>query len=46
MTVRANGFDAHETTGKLVEGAVHRKGNYLATFRCAGEGVIRLDKPE
>jgi hypothetical protein len=37
MAVRVNGFDAHEQSCKVLS-AVPKSGNYLAKFKCHGEG--------
>jgi hypothetical protein len=41
LTVRVNGFDAHETNCKLVRADADENSNYLVKFRCTGEGEIR-----
>jgi hypothetical protein len=38
LTVRADGFLAHETRCRVVEAASDKNSNYLVKFRCSGEG--------
>jgi len=38
LTVRAEGFIAHETRCSVVEAAADERSNFLVKFRCSGEG--------
>ena len=41
LTVRVNGFDAHEAGCKLIRASADENSNYLVKFRCIGEGETR-----
>jgi hypothetical protein len=38
LTVRPDGFAAHETRCTVIEAAADKNSNYLVKFRCSGEG--------
>jgi hypothetical protein len=38
LTVRADGFIAHETRCSVVEAAADKTSNFLVKFQCSGEG--------
>src|SRR5262245_8853157 len=38
LTVRTDGFIAHETRCSVVEAAADKNSNFLVKFRCIGEG--------
>src|SRR5262245_11383850 len=38
LTVRTDGFVAHETRCSVVQAAADKNSNFLVKFRCSGEG--------